>query len=480
MKLKFIGAFSLLITIVGCSVSEIEGLSNQDQEQSEIQKRKATISRSVMAVSDNGPTNLIGHGYDATGLYANRLSAKLAVIDVPKYVANNRSRFVDNVGVDDDFRFIIANNAESYSDSLSISINSGFGIKKLFRAEINASFGGSSAYHGSNSLASANKRIYMRTLRLATTSDELRNNFLSEAFKQDVLRYSPKDLVDFYGTHVLTHIHLGAKFSLGYKTETRAHNKHQSVAAGLALNGLGKIWSVNVNYAYSSSEAKYNSEQRVNYRSIGGDGSKGLIGEILLDGKTPQKININEWQSTVNVQNAVLIEYGDNGMIPLYEFISDPTKKAQVRSYLESYINANSTKITLNKIPIYRYYFSGWMDHIYDPQANVRDYDPVWQKEDRIPFYAYNYPAPNSVPIYKYFITEYKSHVYFPDPYIHQRAPGVLNEGIIFYAPISSVYSAVPIYKHYSSDMKNHIFEQGNYYQWWINEGVVFHAFPNP
>ncbi|MCL7987716.1 MACPF domain-containing protein [Sphingobacterium sp. lm-10] len=478
MKLKFIGAFSLLITIVGCSVSEIEGLGNEGQDQSEIQKRKATISRSVMAASDNGPTNLIGHGYDATGYYANRLSAKLAVIDVPRYVANNRSRFVDNVGVDDDFRFIIANNAESYSDSLSISINSGFGIKKLFRAEINASFGGSSAYHGSNSLASANKRIYMRTLRLATTTDELRNNFLSETFKQDIVRYTPKDLVEFYGTHVLTHIHLGAKFSLGYKTATRAQNKNQSVAAGLALNGLAKIWSVNVDYAYNSSEAKYNSEQRINYRSIGGDGSKGLIGEIILDGKTPQRININDWQSTVNVQNAVLIEYGDNGMIPLYEFISDPTKKAQVRDYLEKYINDNSTKITLNKIPIYRYYFSGWMDHIYDPQANVRDYDPVWQKE-HIPFYAYNYPAPNSIPVYKYFIRTMLSHVYYTDPIAHLKYPDLDNEGIIFYVPRASATGAVPIHAHFSPDMNNHIFEQGTYYSGWRREDTVFWAYPS-
>ncbi|MCL7987140.1 MACPF domain-containing protein [Sphingobacterium sp. lm-10] len=479
MKLKLIGTFLLLATMVGCSVSELENLNDQDQIDQEIKKRKSTISRSVMAASDHGPTNLIGHGYDATGLYANRVSAKLAVIDVPKFIANNNERFIDDVGVNDDFRYIIADNAESYSDSLSININSGFGVKKMFRTEINASFGGSSAYHGSYSLASANKRIFMRTLRLATAVEDLRNNYLSREFLEDLEKYSPQDLVEFYGTHVLTHIHLGAKFCLGYKTETNTENKHQSVAAGLALNGLQKVWNVKVDFAYNHSAANSNSKQQINYRSIGGDGSKGLVGEMILDGKTPQKINIDNWQSTVNLKNAVLIEYGKNGMVPIYEFISNPTKREYMKIYLEWYLNKNSTKITLNKIPVYRYYWTWAQDHIYDPRPNLRDYDSNLQKE-HIPFYVYNYQAPNSVPVYKYYIKSYKSHVYYTDPNLQRRNSDLSNQGIIFYVPKATVPGAVPIYKHFHASMHDHTFERNNYFIGWENQGIVFYAFPKP
>ncbi|QQS96122.1 MAC/perforin domain-containing protein [Sphingobacterium spiritivorum] len=435
------------------------------------------------ASSMDNKLDLLGYGYDATGRYANIESSRLQVIDAEKFYNLDRSHVGIIAGVEDFFEYKFANNAREYSDSLSVKATGGFSAFGLFKAEINTSFGNSEAFKGSYSLANATKYIVQKRLNFSTSIQNLRDNYLSASFVNDLNRLSAQEIVSYYGTHVCTNIVLGAKFSFSYRTETSSSKKRESLAAGLAVNGLAKVWSATADFTYNASDAKANYNQQVNYRSVGGDGTQGLIGEISLDYSTPTKISINQWQSTCKPQNAILIDFGNGGLVPLYEFVSNPTKKAQIKTYIEQYLAANRTEISLNKIPIYRYYSANMVDHIYDPQPNVISYDNTWVKE-KIAFYGYNYPAPNTVAVYKYFIPSMNDHVYYTDPYIQYRDSNVKNEGIIFYVPTQNLPGTKPVYKYYSDSMKDHIFElDPNINQvdkTWIREDIVFNAFPAP
>ncbi|RXM40671.1 hypothetical protein BOQ62_04985 [Chryseobacterium sp. CH21] len=476
MVKKIVCSLFLSITLVNCSseiISSDEAEPFQDKEK---------INRSVAKVVLSNNFNALGFGYDATGRYANIESTRLQVIDTEKFNNLDPGHMDIKVGTEENFEYTFGTNSVEYSNELTLKAGFSASLFKLFTAEVKSSFGSTEAYKGSMSLANATKYIIQKRLKLVSNNENLRNNYLSQNFIDDVNTLSPEALVNYYGTHVVTSAVLGAKFSISYQTQTRSDKKTEALAAGFAANALSKLWSANIDYSYNSSEAKYNYNQKVNYRSVGGDGTQALIGEIVLDNTTPVKLNINQWQSTCTLQNATLIDFGDTGLIPLYEFISDANKRAQVQSYITQYLQNNSTQISLDKVPIYRYFSANMNDHIYDPQANVISYDNTWVKE-KVAFYGYNYPAPNTVAVYKYFIPSLNDHVYYTDPYLQFSDANVRNEGIIFYVPNQSVTGAKPVYKYYNSQMKDHIFELNpNITQidnTWIRENIVFNAFEN-
>lgn len=443
---------------------------------------KKEVSSTVAKNVSNSSFNVLGFGYDVTGRYANIESTRLQVIDTDKFNSLDPGHLDIKIGTEENFEYTFGKNSIDYSSALTVKAGFSADLFKLFKAEIKSSFSNNEAYNGSISLANATKYIIQKRLKLVSNNENLRNNYLSQNFIDDVNTLSPEMLVNYYGTHVVTSAVLGAKFSISYKTQTRSDKKDEALAAGFAANALSKLWSANIDYSYNSSEAKYNYNQQVSYRSLGGDGTQALIGEIVLDNTTPVKLNINQWQSTCTLQNASLVDFGDTGLVPLYEFISNATKRAQVQSYITQYLQNNSTQISLDKVPIYRYFSSNMNDHIYDPQANVISYDNTWVRE-KIAFYGYNYPAPNTIAVYKYFIPSINDHVYYTDPYLQFSDANVRNEGIIFYVPNQSVIGAKPVYKYYSNQMKDHIFELNpNISQidnTWIRENIVFNAFEN-
>ncbi len=41
-----------------------------------------------------------------------------------------------------------------------------------------------------------------------------------------------------------------------------------------------------------------------------------------------------------------MVEFGSNGLIPLYEFIKDPVKKAEMKAYIDKYLIDNQVRLT--------------------------------------------------------------------------------------------------------------------------------------
>ncbi len=317
--------------------------------------------------------------------------------------------------------------------------------------------------------------IKQKRLRIFAERTSLRNNYLTENFKSDIANLAPAAIVEKYGTHVLTNITLGAKFQVGYRTQTTNSNRKEAVKAGISFSALFKIFGMNVDINYSQSEATTNFDQTVFYRTIGGDGSKGLIGELNLD-NSPPKLSIANWQSTCTPTNAALIDIDQNGLIPLEELITDASKKAAVKAYINQYLIDNQINMTYEKIPIYRYYNPTVNDHLYSP-GSPTTYSPPGFISEGVEFYAFDQQAPNTTPVYSYVtVSGSMDHYLALDKY---NVPGYKYEGIVFYVYREKVANSIPIYGFYSGYLRNHFLTKdsaGENAQGYQHEGIYFYT----
>lgn len=329
MKKQNLMAFlvcALVITLSGCKKNEVkESGSSFNQDPTKNQS------------AGDGLYDVLGYGYDVTGRFANSESSRLQALDIEKFVAEDPGSYSPNSHVEEYFDYAIGENASSFSDSLSQKYTATSGLRGLFHAEVNASFASKNNFSSAYAYARASKIIKQRSMKLYSTSANLRDNYLTAKFKSDVASLSPAELVYRYGTHILTDITLGAKFDLNYQTQTTSSSRFESAKAGLALNGMFKTFGMTADISYNKNEANSNFNQTLTFNSLGGDGTKGVIGSLALD-KSTITLSIADWQSTCNARNVALVKIGKDGLVPLEDLISDPAKSNEVKAYIKQYL----------------------------------------------------------------------------------------------------------------------------------------------
>ena len=85
-----------------------------------------------------------------------------------------------------------------------------------------------------------------------------------------------------------------------------------------------------------------NTSAKIYYSSTGGDISK-LKTETIANRLI---LNLNNWVASTTEDKARFIGASDDGLVPLYSFIDDATKKAEVKAYMEQYFAAKTVKLT--------------------------------------------------------------------------------------------------------------------------------------
>ncbi|WP_293916088.1 MULTISPECIES: RICIN domain-containing protein [unclassified Sphingobacterium] len=301
-------------------------------------------SPNLVATALDGKYDILGHGYDITGEFANSDYSRQQIIDVSKLVNADSSDFYDNKAVYQYNDYASGENAEDYSKKMTskVSVN---GVFKLFTADLNKKFDETQKLNNKYSYATAFYIIKQRTMNLLTDPQVIASQFLTTNFKNDVQNLSAQKLVEKYGTHVLMNITLGAKMELNYTTESNTREIITATDAGVKF-AADKIFGININQTTDIARKSTNFNQRLRYRTFGGDGTKGLLGTINLDQSSLPVINVQNWQSTCTRENAVLVDIGSNGLKPITDFINDNSKKAIVAQYITEYFEANKVKIT--------------------------------------------------------------------------------------------------------------------------------------
>lgn len=422
--------------------------------------------------------DLLGYGYDLTQEYAHYESGRFKVIDIEKLKRNQPDRVEKSIGVYQYSTVEAGANSYDYSLSLSSKFSATAGFA-LFKGTINGSFKDSTKISNKYSFAHISQIIKQKNIKFNATNEQIMSDYLSETFKSDLNTLTPGALVSKYGTHVLSNIILGAKLEIYYRTITNSSDKKRAATAGATVNGLESLFSSNVDYTFDESLAKTNTSQTLSYRTVGGDGSKGLMGEVDLD-KPITKVNIGDWQSTCTIANATIIDIAPDGIIPLYDLIADPVKKEVIKLYINQYLIDRGVR-SLGDVPIYVYNSQKWKDHYFTPdnKQTIGNGDYV---NEGIAFYAFSRPAEGTVPVYVYNNQQAGDHYFSTDNFPSIGGGSYKNEGIAFHAYRSSGNGRVPVYVYNFSGASDHYFSTedaasigGGYYK---KEGVAFYV-PN-
>lgn len=433
--------------------------------------------------------HVLGYGYDVTGRLANAESSTIPVLNIEKFVTENPGLFKTNDDVNEYFDYSYGENVESYSRSMTQKYHLTLDlpllkVPKLFKGEFDASFAKKDSVSAKYIYATIRKMIKQRSMKIFFTKENLINNYLSEQFKTDLASLSAVDLVKRYGTHVLTNIELGARFDMNYESETNTSKREEAAKAGAKIS-VGKYFNVTADLTTNSVDANSNYNQKLYYNSVGGDGTKGLIGEFALDNSTI-KVNIANWQSSCTKDNAALINIGQDGLLSLEDLVSDPVKKQQVKAAVEQYIIDREMILVPEKYtpsPVGVYYSQGLNVWRYEFNIDNIPYlrDGSWQYKQTY-FSAFKVQATGTVPVYEYWAPTTNDCLWdrnanlSSDPYWHFG-------GIKFYAYATQQPGTVPIYRYYHHRSRRSHFlgpDPGRPYPQneWTNEGVAFYAYP--
>ncbi|NML41983.1 hypothetical protein HHL17_32660 [Chitinophaga sp. G-6-1-13] len=333
-KPRFRTAFKL-ITVAGMiSLSTFYGCKK------DIKGNSDDVSPTKARSAGDGKNDLLGYGYDVTGEYANSSASTFAVFDADALRRDYPTRVEWDLSSRQEGTLTAGEDAESYLKKKSLKVNASVGVG-LFKGSISASYSNSDAFSSKYVYSSFDLVVQQKRVKINADIDLLKK-YLHSTFIYDVNNGTPQTIIKKYGTHVLTDIILGAKLEILYRSQTDKSNRAQAAEAGVDIS-VGKVFSINtgVNAGYSDSSVKSNFKQSLHYKTYGGEPSKSLMGDIPIGADVP-KVNIKDWQASSSVDNAELVDFGRDGLIPLYEFIDDPLKKEAVKTYTNQYLKDNA------------------------------------------------------------------------------------------------------------------------------------------
>ena len=328
MKKLFLFMSWVMLILSGCADEDI------------IERNSLSFPQSVNTRSaGDGVYDILGYGYDITGPYLDTKSSRAIVFDTNKLLEKGlitpykleESRFRYSSGKD------VIDFTTNMSSSLQMSTP---GILKVIGgASLNIAFGGNSHYNSDYSFAYCTQQYIDSRYRISEADINVLKTCLTKQFIERLSTYTPEQIVEEYGTHVLKDIYLGAKFEVYYMAKSTSSSKKESINAGLGAS-LFSLFKMDGKFQYDESLAITNKEQSLYYFTIGGDPAVGVQGS--LNPENSPSIDIGKWMASVKSSTPKFIDVDNNSQsfIPIYELVTDPTKKQTLKAYIDNYIKS--------------------------------------------------------------------------------------------------------------------------------------------
>ena len=328
MKKLFLFMSWVMLILSGCADEDI------------IERNSPSFPQSVNTRSaGDGVYDILGYGYDITGPYLDTKSSRAIVFDTNKLLEKGlitpykleESRFRYSSGKD------VIDFTTNMSSSLQMSTP---GILKVIGgASLNIAFGGNSHYNSDYSFAYCTQQYIDSRYRISEADINVLKTCLTKQFIERLSTYTPEQIVEEYGTHVLKDIYLGAKFEVYYMAKSTSSSEKESINAGLGAS-LFSLFKMDGKFQYDESLAITNKEQSLYYFTIGGDPAVGVQGS--LNPENSPSIDIGKWMASVKSSTPKFIDVDNNSQsfIPIYELVTDPTKKQTLKAYIDNYIKS--------------------------------------------------------------------------------------------------------------------------------------------
>lgn len=316
----------------------------------------------------DGIYDVLGYGYDITEEYMGENSTRAYVLDVAAFHKDNPGRF-DNpfVGVIDQKVYA---GEDYYSYSKEVASKSNFkgsigsvGIEAkdsgFFSGSLNTGFKSNTKFKYSSKYSFASAELVKKQRKYYLNTDlETLKKYLSATFLADLERYSADQIVKIYGTHVLTNVIVGGRYVAYYKSSIIDTNnrieKKKSVTAGVKFN-MSKI-GLDINGSWNRTEIIEqnwkNSTWECNIKCTGGSTSGTTI--TITSSQPPTfTINLGDWTKSVDDQHSKLVDVDWDATYPIYDLISNPIKKQQIKDAVLRYIDSKKVEV-LEVKPMYQ------------------------------------------------------------------------------------------------------------------------------
>ena len=241
-----------------------------------------------------------------------------------------------------------------------------------------------------------------------------------------------------------------------------ATHKRKTVSSGFkaALFGMGFSYNVDRTIQTDESLIKNNQHKELYVLFYGGNGTNL---KYDLEKGTPTGVDIQSWENTVNLENACLNEINWKETHPIYDFITDPIKKAQIKAAVIKHIKAS--KINELKLkPLYLFIHNGTPitggDHYTTILPDFAEKNPNWKDMKEIEGYILEEQLEGTIPLYEYYSVSAWDHytttlanihtVY--DGWVRLRTAGYVYKESKLETTVLYDYGANSVCDHYTSD----------------------------
>ena len=306
----------------------------------------AKLSKLMVSQPADGKWDVLGYGYDITGQYANSESATYPVIDVERFKLE-RPEYIVSSGAETGTHYFAAGyNAEDFSYKMTEDSEIGIGMPKVFSGTISKNSSREDKWSSKYIYGTYSTLAIKKSLKMIVDVALLKS-YLHPGFLTYVETLTPEKLVEYYGTHVLTNIKLGGKLELIYSAQSRSSNRIEAAGSGTKAS-YKEIFNIKANDSTNETEASSNFDEQAFVRTIGGNSGASIVANITFnsEGKPSSTYNTAAWAAGVTDDNAELVSVSPGGMLPLYELIENPAKKAALKSYIDQYLINKQVKLS--------------------------------------------------------------------------------------------------------------------------------------
>ena len=459
----------------------------------------------------DGKWDLLGFGLDVTkDLFAESSVSDVTIFDMIKF----ENDFKDRIDAKINVTTSTSGSEQYYSGASALDYAVDINNKRSFDINGNATIAGAKKATGtepspdlnftgsfvrnssdqktttySSKYSYATYEVEQKVKRIRFTGDvtmDLLKEYLAPEFVSNIANWSAADLVARYGTHVMLDFSIGGRLRFNYsgivKNESDTQKTTSYVKTGFGLNML-KLLGVNITVDKTKEEMTKVSTETRNKDYTGkfyGGTNSGKSMAIDKDGNTTENLNIASWQQSITEKNARLVDVGR--AVFLYDFITDPTKKALVKAEVEKHIKDSQIQ-QLGEVAVFEFFHQSTGGHVFTTKVNEYPYAQNGWSNFGVKFYTFNTQKFGTVPIHSYVHSGQNQHVLTSNragyPY---EQNGFTYAGIQFYAYPNQVAGTVPVYSFYHAQSHKHTYTAyPNEYAYaqngWNSEGVAFYAY---
>jgi len=462
MKIKIaksiFGALAIIFALTGCS-------KNSD-ELASVSTTK-TDSTKMFKIRGDNKYDVLGFGCDITGKYLDQDKPAYAVLDIDALFADNYIFHDNNVHTD------VIINGGSTLNTLSTKLSAKLALtasvplidKTVFTEGFNMDFIGTYTSSTKYSYAYAQVNCYYFHCAVRQFTDiTVLQNYLTPAFKNDLLTKSCDQIIALYGTHIYTDIYTGGQLNCQYKS--CIFNNSDELAVSLGANaGVKDVCGYSASATYTKSATAQVASESMDCHTVGGSN----IAPFTWTPGSGITFDFTNWSKTVSESNPhslQLIDIGDKSLVAIYEFVADPVKKAALKTAVDNYIISKAVTV-LPAVPLHRYCYKG--NHLYTTNYNEKgagsSSSSTGWKYEGIAAYVFNSQQPGTKAFNRYartfsglFQPTYYDHFYTTDA--RSAVPSsYASEGIACYIyEYNNPSHTVPLYQFYKSSIKDHFY----------------------